>query len=983
MAAGSFYRFAQGASPQYSTRPSMAFPPPAAGASFAVQPVPGTGPAVTLPFPSTATQPPRPGGPAGYDGHEPHSNQDCDCDSGPPEPTPTPTTAPSYQDSYGYGPSTATNSYENEQCHPPAVGQPQLPAMATLCQPGTKGANCQPSGGYSQVQPPQQVPTTREAQPASVPTSSYTYPPASRIQPGVFMSTLPSYTSSSASYSFTSTLYTGPSYPSCDTSVYSAASPYYPPLLPEQMQPPPPPPPLPQPEDLCPWGGSGNSPSAGSASNFPKKPPVPTRLLKPKGGPRQPPLHYCDICKISCAGAQTYREHLEGQKHRKKKAAEKTGVQPKGSPCGVQAQLHCELCAVSCTGAEAYAAHVRGARHQKVFKLHTKLGKPIPNLEPVPGNSGSAQTACTSKLGPLTTESPAVASAKPVDPAGSSIRTLSRPELASKATCVGPPELQAVGCRPPEGTLAHPKSERSGQLPVQGGSVEASGSCCDSEPVGPGYVQEVCNSEGKVIRFHCKLCECSFNDANARDMHVRGRRHRLQYKKKVDPDLPISIKLSNRAWKLLEERKRKQKQLARKQLEELRRRHAEMRHYDLCRRRMEKPQAQDEHPGHSPPDQAPPPLMSSPGVPTTSALVGLRRESSDDRHVLCKHATIYPTEEELLAVQKAVSHSERALKLVSDRLAEEKSRGSEQEGGEHSPSARILKGVMRVGLLAKGLLLRGDRTVQLILLCSQKPTHTLLQMVTKQLPQQLLMVTKDKYEVSSDPEANIIISSFEEPRIRVTVSVTSPLMREDPSMDREGVEVPLPDPGDVLSLEKCLQSLAALRHAKWFQARASGLQPCVIVIRVFRDLCQRVPTWGALPDWAMELLVEKALSSAKGPLSPGDAVRRVLECVASGTLLTDGPGLQDPCERNQMDVLEPMTLQEREDITASAQHALRTLAFKQIHKVLGMDPLPPPRSRPGLRFRKRPQEAEAEEGRRKQASLVERASPALQDLTGH
>ena len=33
------------------------------------------------------------------------------------------------------------------------------------------------------------------------------------------------------------------------------------------------------------------------------------------------------------------------------------------------------------------------------------------------------------------------------------------------------------------------------------------------------------------------------------------------------------------------------------------------------------------------------------------------------------------------------------------------------------------------------------------------------------------------------------------------------------------------------------------------QARASGLQPCVIVIRVLRDLCQHVPTWGALPAW--------------------------------------------------------------------------------------------------------------------------------------
>ncbi|KAM5308960.1 zinc finger RNA-binding protein 2 isoform 2-T2 [Glossophaga mutica] len=980
MAAGGSYGFTQGPGPQYSAQPPMAFPLPTSEASFTSHPTPGMGPAVTLPFTSTATQPPRSGSPAGYGGYQPHSIQDFDYSSRLPEPTPTPTAASSYQDSYGHKPLTAISSYENKQHHPPAVGQPQLPARAMLCQPEAKGAYCQPSGGYGQVQPLQQVPTTRAAQPAGLPSSSYTYSPASSIQqPSVFMSTLPSYTSSSSSHSFPSTLYTGPNYPSCYMSVYPAAGPYYPPLLPPQMQPPPPPPPPPKPEDLSPWGASGNSSSASSAGSFTKKAPVPTGLLKPKDGPRQPPLHYCDLCKISCAGAQTYREHLEGQRHKKKEAAEKTGIQPNGSPCGVRAQLHCGLCDVSCTGAEAYAAHIRGAKHQKVFKLHIKLGKPIPTIEPMPGNSGSAQTACTSKPAPLTPGSPPATSAKPMEPAGSSMHTpggLELPErpVASKATCTGPPELKAAGCRPPEGKLAHSKSKRSGQPPTQGDSVEASGSCCDSQPVGLGYVEQVCNSEGKVIRFHCKLCECSFNDPNARDMHVRGRRHRLQFKRKVDPDLPITIKLSNRVWKLLEERKRKQKQLTRKRLEVLRRWHAEMRRYDLCRRQLEeKPQAQDEHLGHSPSDQHSPPLGSRPGVPAATLLPTQRPESSEDRHVLCKHATIYPTEEELLAVQKAVSHSECALKLVSDTLAEDKSRSPEQEGGEHSgasPSARVLKGVVRVGLLGKGLLLRGDRNVQLILLCSQKPTCALLQRVTEQLPQQLLMVTEDKYEVSSDQETNIIISSSEEPRIRVTVSLTSSLMREDPSMDR-GMEVP--NPGDVLNLEKCLQSLAALRHAKWFQARASGLQPCVTVIRVFRDLCQRVAPWGALPDWAMELLVEKAVSSAKGPLSPGDAVRRVLECVASGMLLTDGPGLQDPCERDQTDVLGPMTLQEREDLTASAQHALRMLAFRQIHKILGMDPLPPPKSRPGLRFRKRPQEAdEAEEGPRKQTSLVER-----------
>ncbi len=47
---------------------------------------------------------------------------------------------------------------------------------------------------------------------------------------------------------------------------------------------------------------------------------------------------------------------------------------------------------------------------------------------------------------------------------------------------------------------------------------------------------------------------------------------------------------------------------------------------------------------------------------------------------------------------------------------------------------RMLKGVMRVGLLAKGLLLKGDRTVQLVVLCSQPPTYQLLDRVAKALP---------------------------------------------------------------------------------------------------------------------------------------------------------------------------------------------------------------------------------------------------------
>ena len=51
--------------------------------------------------------------------------------------------------------------------------------------------------------------------------------------------------------------------------------------------------------------------------------------------------------------------------------------------------------------------------------------------------------------------------------------------------------------------------------------------------------------------------------------------------------------------------------------------------------------------------------------------VGRRPESSDDRHVLAKHAAIYPAEEQLQLIQRAVSHTERALKSLSDALQEQ------------------------------------------------------------------------------------------------------------------------------------------------------------------------------------------------------------------------------------------------------------------------------------------------------------------------
>ncbi|XP_063492072.1 spermatid perinuclear RNA-binding protein isoform X3 [Symphalangus syndactylus] len=329
----------------------------------------------------------------------------------------------------------------------------------------------------------------------------------------------------------------------------------------------------------------------------------------------------------------------------------------------------------------------------------------------------------------------------------------------------------------------------------------------------------------------------------------------------------------------------------------------------------------------------------------------IRSFANDDRHVMVKHSTIYPSPEELEAVQNMVSTVECALKHVSDWL-DETNKGTKTEGetevkkdeaGENyskDQGGRTLCGVMRIGLVAKGLLIKDDMDLELVLMCKDKPTETLLNTVKDNLPIQIQKLTEEKYQVEQCiNEASIIIRNTKEPTLTLKVILTSPLIRDELEK-KDGENVSMKDPPDLLDRQKCLNALASLRHAKWFQARANGLKSCVIVLRILRDLCNRVPTWAPLKGWPLELICEKSIGTCNRPLGAGEALRRVMECLASGILLPGGPGLHDPCERDPTDALSYMTIQQKEDITHSAQHALRLSAFGQIYKVLEMDPLP-------------------------------------------
>ncbi|XP_056642994.1 zinc finger RNA-binding protein isoform X2 [Diorhabda sublineata] len=643
----------------------------------------------------------------------------------------------------------------------------------------------------------------------------------------------------------------------------------------------------------------GAQQKTGAWQNY-KKAGIGAKSIRPKAPPKPQQLHYCDVCKISCAGPQTYREHLEGQKHKKREAATKMAASVAvTSQNRAGNSLRCQLCDVTCTGNDAYAAHIRGAKHQKVVLLHTKLGKPIPPQEPEVIGGAKKSVSSTPKIN-------FVASG-------------------------------GLGVNSGNGETIKEEEEETPEPDIQ--------------PVGQDYIEEIKSDDGKVISFNCKLCECRFNDPNAKEMHMKGRRHRLQYKKKVNPDLVVDVKPSLRQRKIQEEKMRR----AALREEFWARRHYpdinEGLYWDDHRRYEDEYMSMVGH-GNMGPYQR---MRPFPGGQAPGGLPR-RTESSDDKHVMARHAEIYPKDEELQAIQRIVSHTERALKIVSDLLGdgkgaktevktEEKSEHQQKEDGrdnqlfsfQQGDQNRILKGVMRVGHLAKGLLLRGDTNVELVVLCADKPTLTLLKKVVEHLPTALKQVAKEQsYTVAINAsEAGLIIAGD---NLTVLVQFTSPIIREQQEAASGGFD------RDVLSRGKCLQALAALRHTKWFQARALGLHSCVIIIRILRDLCQRVPTWSPLSPWAMELLAEKVISSVPGQsqLSPGDALRRVMEAVASGLLLPGGPGLADPCEKDNPDASGALNAQQREDLTCSAQYALRLIAYRQIFKVLGMDPLPAP-----------------------------------------
>lgn len=326
----------------------------------------------------------------------------------------------------------------------------------------------------------------------------------------------------------------------------------------------------------------------------------------------------------------------------------------------------------------------------------------------------------------------------------------------------------------------------------------------------------------------------------------------------------------------------------------------------------------------------------------------MNHRERDEYACKVKLETITPDANFVNAVTLFMDHIEKSLKEISDEFLK-----TEMEKEEISNSLKTGKvksveelrdicGVMKVGALSAQMNLKGEKEFLAVLMTKEKPTFTLLERISKAVEKNFATNYHENYKVMAAKElGGIELFRLAEPQVTVLLSLAStkcrPTVKDESGIVKE--EPATPESDDFISNEKCLRALADLRRAKWYHVCAMKLQNCLEVSRLLRDMSLRVPTWNVLSDWNIQLIVQKALESAERPLPVSDGVRRAFSLLSAGVISKGGTGIVDPCEREPIDCMWEMSVQEREDVTASAQHALRLAAFGNLFKILGIPPL--------------------------------------------
>ncbi|KAL5961137.1 Zinc finger RNA-binding protein [Taenia solium] len=258
--------------------------------------------------------------------------------------------------------------------------------------------------------------------------------------------------------------------------------------------------------------------------------------------------YYCEVCKVNCVGKQSYTAHLAGQKHKKKlKQQEQQHKHQRKAQFIInneKAKYPCKTCGISCTGKVSYDAHLLGSKHQK-------------NVESAAYIKRLGCAACGVECNSQVSYEEHITSQKH--------KRNVRQQYADKScVCKIPEEAEGktkelqcplcnIKCSGVDTYRAHlsgKQHQRAVKLQTTRGFAVPD---CETVLVSANqknwmpssYVDlEDCIEEvlvGKVMHFRCRLCECTFSDLKAKNVHENGKKHQTALRRfKAASSLPFS-----------------------------------------------------------------------------------------------------------------------------------------------------------------------------------------------------------------------------------------------------------------------------------------------------------------------------------------------------------------------------------------------------------------------------------------------------------
>jgi len=533
-----------------------------------------------------------------------------------------------------------------------------------------------------------------------------------------------------------------------------------------------------------------------------------------------PKTYYCELCKVSCMGSLTYKEHCNGQKHKKKESMKDETKPPPKTYYSFGKLYRCELCDINCTGEQAFNAHMTGSKHNKTVLLFRKLGKTIPTPT-VTNNKGEKEDVDLDQI---------------------------KEELANRA------ERRA-------------KEEADG------------------------------------IERKQKRTQQQEERAKKRLEDIESRKKMMDERR---------AKWEEERWKREEEWRNMQEE-----------REEEWKQWQESEQCETTPAA-------------------------VSAIAGFSaREgvNNDNKLIMQLHEKIYPAPAELSNIKNLVKLTEDNLKSISDTMRDETEAELKDKGllkeelaeGEEKVETRVLKGCVRIGDLANGLLLKDDKALEMLVFCTDKPTVYMLQNVKAKFEELLTEAQKKVITVEMQQAKSSFVVS--DPKgYNITITMTSKAMEEEITAASITADVA----AKVLDRKNCMRVLEELKHSNWFQSNLSPTPSAVIALRIIHHILRREDKkqWTkVVKPWLLHVIIGHILQAHPGKrFSPGEIIRRLLETFSAGVFFASNGVVNDPCTDPAVDLVKNLPIADVEAVTADAQAGMRALIFNKLHTFLGCEP---------------------------------------------